>query len=335
MKIAIVGTSGAVGQELLRVLEERNFPMDELVLFGSSRSAGMSYTFRGKSITVKELKQNDDFKGVDIVFASAGAGTSKDFAETMTKFGAIVIDNSSAFRMDNDVPLVVPEVNPEDAKNCPRKIIANPNCTTIQLVVALKAIENISHIKKVHVSTYQAASGAGASAMAELEEQYAQKLRGEELTVSKFAYQLAFNVIPQVDVFLENGYTKEEMKMYNETRKIMHSDIEVSATCVRVPVMRAHSESAWIETERPISVEEAKDAFAKAEGVILQQNDAAKDYPMPLFAAGKDPVYVGRIRKDLSNPNGLTFWSVSDQIKKGAALNAVQIAEYLVKEKAL
>ena len=335
MKIAIVGTSGAVGQELLRVLEERNFPMDELVLFGSSRSAGMSYTFRGKSITVKELKQNDDFKGVDIVFASAGAGTSKDFAETMTKFGAIVIDNSSAFRMDNDVPLVVPEVNPEDAKNCPRKIIANPNCTTIQLVVALKAIENISHIKKVHVSTYQAASGAGASAMAELEEQYAQKQRGEELTVSKFAYQLAFNVIPQVDVFLENGYTKEEMKMYNETRKIMHSDIEVSATCVRVPVMRAHSESAWIETERPISVEEAKDAFAKAEGVILQQNDAAKDYPMPLFAAGKDPVYVGRIRKDLSNPNGLTFWSVSDQIKKGAALNAVQIAEYLVKEKAL
>jgi len=335
MKIAIVGTSGAVGQELLRVLEERNFPMDELVLFGSSRSAGMSYTFRGKSITVKELKQNDDFKGVDIVFASAGAGTSKKFAETMTKFGAIVIDNSSAFRMDNDVPLVVPEVNPEDAKNCPRKIIANPNCTTIQLVVALKAIENISHIKKVHVSTYQAASGAGASAMAELEEQYAQKQRGEELTVSKFAYQLAFNVIPQVDVFLENGYTKEEMKMYNETRKIMHSDIEVSATCVRVPVMRAHSESAWIETERPISVEEAKEAFEKAEGIILQQNDAAKDYPMPLFVAGKDPVYVGRIRKDLSNPNGLIFWSVSDQIKKGAALNAVQIAEYLVKEKAL
>jgi len=335
MKIAIVGTSGAVGQELLRVLEERNFPMDELVLFGSSRSAGMSYTFRGKSITVKELKQNDDFKGIDIVFASAGAGTSKDFAETMTKFGAIVIDNSSAFRMDTDVPLVVPEVNPEDAKNCPRKIIANPNCTTIQLVVALKAIENISHIKKVHVSTYQAASGAGASAMAELEEQYAQIQRGEEPTVSKFAYQLAFNVIPHVDVFLENGYTKEEMKMYHETRKIMHSDIEVSATCVRVPVMRAHSESTWLETERPVSVEEAKEAFANADGIILQQNDAAKDYPMPLFVAGKDPVYVGRIRKDLSNPNGLTFWSVSDQIKKGAALNAVQIAEYLVKEKAL
>jgi len=335
MKIAIVGTSGAVGQELLRVLEERNFPMDELVLFGSARSAGKSYTFRGKSITVKELKQNDDFKGVDIVFASAGAGTSKEFAETMTKHGAIIIDNSSAFRMDNDVPLVVPEVNPEDAKNCPRKIIANPNCTTIQLVVALKAIESLSHIKRVHVSTYQAASGAGASAMDELEEQYAELQRKEKPTVSKFAYQLAYNVIPQVDVFLENGYTKEEMKMYNETRKIMHSDIEVSATCVRVPVMRAHSESTWVETERPISVAEAKAAFAKAEGVILQQDDANKSYPMPLFVAGKDPVFVGRIRTDLSNPNGLTFWTVSDQIKKGAALNAVQIAEYLVKEKAL
>jgi len=335
MKIAIVGTSGAVGQEFLRVLEERNFPMDELVLFGSSRSAGKTYTFRGKTITVKELKHNDDFKDIAIVFASAGAGTSKDFADTMTKHGAVVIDNSSAFRMDNDVPLVVPEVNPEDAKIRPRNIIANPNCTTIQLVVALKAIENLSHIRKVHVSTYQAASGAGALAMDELIFQYAQIQRGEEPTVSKFAYQLAYNVIPQVDVFLENGYTKEEMKMYNETRKIMHSDIEVSATCVRVPVMRAHSESTWIETERPISVEEAKDAFKNADGVILQNNDATKDYPMPLFIAGKDPVYVGRIRKDLSNPNGLAFWTVSDQIKKGAALNAVQIAEYLIKENAL
>lgn len=335
MKVAIVGTSGAVGQEFLRVLEERNFPLDELVLFGSARSAGTSYTFRGKQITVKELKHNDDFKGIDIVFASAGAGTSKEFAETMTKHGAVVIDNSSAFRMDNDVPLVVPEVNPEDAKNRPRNIIANPNCTTIQMVVALKVIENLSHIKRVHVSSYQAASGAGAAAMDELILQNMQLAKGEEPVVSKFAYQLAYNVIPQVDVFLENGYTKEEMKMYNETRKIMHSDVEVSATCVRVPVMRAHSESTWVETERPISVEEAKEAFAKAEGIVLQQNDATKDYPMPLFVAGKDPVYVGRIRKDLSNPNGLTFWSVSDQIKKGAALNAVQIAEYLVKEKAL
>ena len=333
MKVAIVGVSGAVGQEFLRVLDERNFPMDELILFGSSRSAGRVYTFKGKQYTVKELKHNDDFKGIDIAFVSAGGGTSIEFAETITKHGAVMIDNSSAFRMDADVPLVVPEVNPEDALNRPKGIIANPNCTTIQMVVALKAIEGISHIKKVHVSTYQAASGAGATAMAELIKQYEDILKGDKPTVEKFAYQLAYNLIPQVDVFTDNGYTKEEMKMYHETRKIMHSDIEVSATCVRVPVMRAHSESTWVETEKPISVEEAKEAFAKAEGIVLQDNPAAKEYPMPLFVADKEPVYVGRIRKDLTNPNGLTFWTVSDQIKKGAALNAVQIAEYLIKVK--
>jgi aspartate-semialdehyde dehydrogenase len=305
--------------------------MDDLALFGSSRSAGREYTFRGKQYTVKELKHNDDFKAIDVAFVSAGGGTSKDFAETITKYGTVMIDNSSAFRMDNDIPLVVPEVNPEDALNRPRRIIANPNCTTIQMVVALKAIENISHIKRVHVSTYQASSGAGASAMAELKKQYEQLINGEEPVVEKFAYQLAYNLIPQVDVFTDNGYTKEELKMYNETRKILHSDIEVSATCVRVPVMRAHSEATWIETERPVSVEEAREAFSKAEGIVLQDNPEKKDYPMPLFVAGKDPVYVGRIRKDLSNPNGLTFWTVSDQIKKGAALNAVQIAEYLVR----
>src|SRR5574344_1316823 len=332
MKVAIVGTSGAVGQEFLRVLEERNFPMDELVLFGSSRSAGTSYTFRGKQITVKELKHNDDFKDINIVFSSAGAGTSKEFAETMTKYGAVVIDNTSAFRMDEDVPLVVPEVNAVDAKVRPRNIIANPNCTTIQMVVALKAIEDLSHIKRVHVSTYQAASGAGASAMDELVHQYRDIIDNKEVTVNKFAYQLAYNVIPHIDVFTDNGYTKEEMKMYNETRKIMHSDIEVSATCVRVPVMRAHSESIWVETERPISVEEAKKAFAEAEGVILQDEPAKKDYPMPLFLSGKDDIYVGRIRKDISNANGLAFWCVGDQIRKGAALNAVQSAEYLIKE---
>ena len=331
MKVAIVGVSGAVGQEFLRVLDQRNFPMDELVLFGSSRSAGRVYTFRGKQYTVKELKHNDDFKGIDVAFVSAGGGTSKEFEKTITKHGTVMIDNSSAFRMDEDVPLVVPEVNPGDALKCPHGVIANPNCTTIQMVVALKAIENLSHIKRVHVSTYQAASGAGATAMAELVKQYEQLLKGEEPTVEKFAYQLAYNVIPHVDVFTENGYTKEEMKMYNETRKIMHSDIEVSATCVRVPVMRAHSESTWVETERPISVEEARKAFAEAEGVVLQDEPANKDYPMPLFVADHDPVYVGRIRKDISNPNGLTFWTVSDQIKKGAALNAVQIAEYLLK----
>ncbi|MBF6629287.1 MAG: aspartate-semialdehyde dehydrogenase [Proteiniphilum sp.] len=332
MKIAIVGTSGAVGQELLRVLEERNFPLDELVLFGSSRSAGTSYTFKGRQITVKELQHNDDFRGVDIAFVSAGGGTSVAFADTITKHGAIMIDNSSAFRMDEDVPLVVPEVNAEDALNRPRNIIANPNCTTAQLVVTLKAIEDITHIKKVHVATYQAASGAGAAAMQELEEQHNQLIKGEEPTVSRFAYQLAYNLIPQVDVFTDNGYTKEEMKMYHETRKIMHSNIEVSATCVRVPVMRAHSEAIWLETERPLSLEEAREAFSKAEGVVVIDNPEKKEYPMPLDLSGKDPVYVGRIRKDLTNEKGLSFWSVSDQIRKGAALNAVQIAEYLIKQ---
>ena len=332
MNVAIVGASGAVGQEFLRVLAERNFPIDNLVLFGSARSAGTEYEFKGKTYTVKELKHGDDFKDIDIAFTSAGAGISKEYEKDITKFGAVMIDNSSAFRMDNDVPLVVPEVNAVDAKDRPRNVIANPNCTTIQMVVALKAIENLSHIKRVHVSTYQAASGAGAAAMAELEQQYRQVLAGEEPTVEKFAYQLAFNLIPQIDVFTDNGYTKEEMKMYNETRKIMHSDIEVSATCIRVPSLRAHSEAIWAETERPISVEEAREAFAAADGVILEDNPAEKKYPMPLFLSGKDPVYVGRIRKDLANPNGITFWCVGDQIKKGAALNAVQIAEYLIKE---
>lgn len=331
MKVAIVGASGAVGQEFLRVLEERNFPIDELVLFGSSRSAGTKYAFRGKEYEVKLLQHNDDFKGVDIAFTSAGAGTSKEYAETITKYGAVMIDNSSAFRMDEDVPLVVPEVNAEDALVRPRGIIANPNCTTIQMVVALKAIEKLSHIKRVHVATYQAASGAGAAAMAELHEQYRQILAGEPVTVEKFAYQLAYNVIPQIDVFMDNGYTKEEMKMFNETRKIMHSDVKTSATCVRVPALRSHSESIWVETERPISVEEARKAFAEGEGLVLMDEPENKVYPMPLFLAGKDPVYVGRIRKDLTDENGLTFWIVGDQIKKGAALNAVQIAEYLIK----
>ena len=331
MKVAIVGASGAVGQEFLRVLEERNFPIDELVLFGSPRSAGTKYAFRGKEYEVKLLQHNDDFKGVDIAFTSAGAGTSKEYADTITKYGAVMIDNSSAFRMEEDVPLVVAEVNAEDALKRPRGIIANPNCTTIQMVVALKAIEKLSHIKRVRVATYQAASGAGAAAMAELHEQYRQILAGEPVTVEKFAYQLAYNVIPQIDVFTDNGYTKEEMKMFNETRKIMHSDVKTSATCVRVPALRSHSESIWVETERPISVEEARKAFAEGEGLVLMDDPDNKVYPMPLFLAGKDPVYVGRIRKDLTDDNGLTFWIVGDQIKKGAALNAVPSAEYLTK----
>lgn len=331
MNVAIVGASGAVGQEFLRVLAERDFPIDNLLLFGSQRSAGKTYTFKGKEYTVQLLRHGDDFKGVDIAFTSAGAGVSKEYAEDITKFGAVMIDNSSAFRMDEDVPLVVPECNAEDALTRPRGIIANPNCTTIMMVVALKAFEKLSHIKRVHVSSYQAASGAGQAAMDELYEQYRQVLAGEPVTVKKFAYQLAFNVIPQIDVFQDNGYTKEEMKMYNETKKIMHSDVETSAMCVRVPSLRSHSESIWIETERPISVEEAREAIRNGEGLVLMDEPEKKEYPMPLFLAGKDDVYVGRIRKDLANPNGLTFWIVSDQIRKGAALNAVQIAEYLVK----
>ena len=334
MRVAIVGASGAVGQEFLRVLDEQNFPISELSLFGSKRSAGRAYTFRGKEYIVKELQHNDDFKDIDIAFTSAGAGTSKEFAETITKHGAIMIDNSSAFRMDEDVPLVVPEVNGDDAFNTPRNIIANPNCTTIQMVVALKPLNDISPIKRVHVATYQAASGAGAQAMAELIKQYSEIAEGKQPTIEKFAYQLAYNVIPQIDVFMPNDYTKEEMKMYNETRKIMHApEISVSAMCVRVPVMRAHSEAIWIETERPISPEEAREAFEKAEGIIVKDNPAEKQYPMPLDIANQDPVYVGRIRKDLANENGLTFWIVGDQIKKGAALNAVQIAQYMIAHK--
>lgn len=335
MKIAIVGASGAVGQEFLRTLDQQNFPIDELLLFGSSRSAGRTYTYRGKEIIVKELTRNaDDFKGVDIAFASAGAGTSREYADVITANGTLMIDNSSAFRMDADVPLVVPEVNGMDAFDTPRNIIANPNCTTIQMVVALKPINDISPIRRVHVSTYQAASGAGASAMAELLEQHAQLTRGEEPTVEKFAYQLAYNVIPQIDVFTDNGYTKEEMKMYHETKKIMHApSLEVSATCVRVPVMRAHSEAIWVETESPVSVQQAREAFAAAPGIVLMDDPAARVYPMPLDLAHHDPVYVGRLRADLACDNALTFWTVSDQIRKGAALNAVQIAEHILQAK--
>jgi aspartate-semialdehyde dehydrogenase len=332
MRVAIVGASGAVGQEFLNILENRDFPIDELVLFGSGRSAGQKYSFRKKELIVKELQHNDDFKNIDIALTSAGAGTSKEFEKTITKYGAVMIDNSSAFRLDNDIPLVVPEVNAADCSNRPRNVIANPNCTTIQMVVALKAIEDVSHIRRVHVSTYQAASGAGATGMAELEEQFRQIVNEEKPTVKKFSHQLAMNIIPHVDVFTDNGYTKEEMKMFNETRKIMHSDIQVSATCVRIPIMRAHSESIWVETERPVSVEEARKAFGKANGVKVIDNPDNNEYPMPLMLSGKDEVFVGRIRADLANPNGLTFWVVADQIRKGAALNAIQIAEYMVKE---
>ena len=331
MKIAIVGASGAVGQEFLSILENHPMPIEELRLFGSKRSAGSSYRFRGEDIVVRELQHNDDFKDIDVALCSAGGSTSIEFAETITKHGAFMIDNSSAFRMEEDVPLVVPEVNGEDAFNAPRHIIANPNCTTIQMVVALNVIEKLSHIERVHVATYQSASGAGATAMQEFEEQQRAVAEGREPKVEKFAYQLACNLIPHIDVFTENDYTKEEMKMFHETRKIMHSNIRTSATCVRVPVMRAHSEAVWVETEEELSVDAVREAFAKAEGIVLVDEPAEKRYPMPLYAEGKDPVYVGRIRKDISSERGLSFWCVADQIRKGAALNAIQILELLTK----
>lgn len=331
MNIAIVGASGAVGQELMRTLEQRDFPVDNLTLFGSARSAGRQYTFHGKAITVKELRDNDDFRGTDIAFTSAGAGTSRDFADAITRHGALMIDNSSAFRLDADVPLVVPEVNGADALDAPRRIIGNPNCTTIQMVVALKPIDDLSPITRIRVATYQAASGAGQAAMDELWAQYGALSRGETPVVSKFSAQLAGNVIPHIDVFTDNGYTKEEMKMVNETRKIMHRpDIRVSATCVRVPVMRAHSEAIWVQTRDRITVDQARAAFAAAQGVVVMDDPAAKVYPMPLDLAHTDPVYVGRLREDLADDNALTFWTVADQIRKGAALNAVQIAEYIL-----
>ena len=332
MRIAIVGASGAVGQELLRILDQRNFPLDDLVLFGSKRSAGRSYTFKGKEYSVKELCHNDDFKDVDIVFTSAGAGTSKEFASDITKFGAVMIDNSSAFRMDDDVPLVVPEINPDDALTRPRGIIANPNCTTIMMVVVLNPIDKLSHIRKIHIASYQSASGAGAAAMQELQQQYKEIVEdGEVKTISKFPHQLAYNVIPQIDKMTPNDYTKEEMKMYNETRKIMHSDVRTSATCVRVSSLRSHSESVWFETEKPLEVAEVREALTKAPGVTLVDDPQNYVYPMPLESAGKDDVYVGRIRKDLADDNSMTLWLTGDQIRKGAALNAVQIAEYLIK----
>lgn len=332
MKVAIVGASGAVGQELLRLLDERNFPLDSLALFGSTRSAGRKYTFKGKDYEVKLLRHNDDFKGVDIAFTSAGAGTSAEFAETITRYGAVMIDNSSQFRQDADVPLVVPEINAEDALVRPRGIIANPNCTTIMMVVVLNPIDRLSHIRKVHVSSYQSASGAGAAAMQELQQQYKELVEtGEVKTIEKFPHQLAYNVIPQIDKMTGNDYTKEEMKMFNETRKIMHSDVRTSATCVRVSSLRSHSEAVWLETERPLSVGEVREVLKTAPGVTLVDDPQHYIYPMPLESAGKDDVFVGRIRKDLADDNSITLWLTGDQIRKGAALNAVQIAEYLVR----
>jgi aspartate-semialdehyde dehydrogenase len=335
MNLAIIGVSGAVGQELLSIIEQRNLPLDNLTLFGSERSAGQTYKFRDNTLTVKKLQDNDDFKGIDIAFASAGASTSIAYASTITRYGTVLIDNSSAFRMERDVPLIIPEVNAADCKRRPRGIIANPNCSTIILNVALKPIHDLAHVKRVHVATYQSASGAGAAAMQELKTQIKQISDNKEVTIDKFKYQLAYNLIPHIDAFTDNDYTKEEMKLHHETRKILHADIYVSATAVRVPVLRAHSEAVWAECENVIDIDEVRTALSKADGVELQDDPEKFIYPMPLFSADKDPVYVGRIRKDITSPNSVHFWCVGDQIRKGAALNAVQIAEYLIEEKLL
>ena len=326
--VAIVGATGAVGQELISILEERNFKLDSLKLLASKRSAGRKVKFRGEELTIEELT-HDSFKGVDSVFSSAGAAISQEFLPSAVKAGAVCIDNTSFFRMDPNVPLVVPEVNPEDIK-LHHGIIANPNCTTIMMVVVLNPIEKISHIKKIHISSYQSASGAGAVAMEELKQQYKDILEtGTTTHISKFPHQLAYNVIPQIDKMTENDYTKEEMKMFNETRKIMHSDVRTSATCVRVSSLRSHSESVWFETERPVSVEEIRNALRNAPGVTLKDDPQNYVYPMPLESAGKDNVFVGRVRKDLADDNSNTLWLTGDQIRKGAALNAIQIGELL------
>ncbi|HZD60889.1 MAG TPA: aspartate-semialdehyde dehydrogenase [Anaerolineae bacterium] len=328
--VAIVGATGAVGEEMRAVLEQRDFPIGKLKLLASARSVGKRFTFKGEEIPVEELTK-DSFKDIDVALFSAGASISKEFAPAAVDAGAVVIDNSSAFRMDDAVPLIVPEVNPRDIKKH-KGIIANPNCTTIIMVVALKPLYDYSRIKRIIVSTYQSASGAGAKGMDELLRQANAFVNGDDIKAEHFAYQLLFNLIPHIDVFQDNDYTKEEMKMVNETRKIMgDAEIMVSPTCVRVPAVRAHSESINIETEIKITPEKARELFAGAPGLQVIDDPADKKYPMPLFASGEDDCFVGRIREDLSCENGLNFWVVGDQIRKGAALNAVQIAEELVK----
>lgn len=331
--VAIAGATGAVGETFLNILAERNFPIADLKMLASARSVGKKITFKNKEYTVQELT-HDSFEGVDIALFSAGAARSLEFAPSAVKAGAVVIDNSSAFRMEQDVPLVVPEVNPEDAFLAyeQRGIIANPNCTTIIMIVPLKPLHDYAKIKKVIVSSYQSASGAGAKAMEELMTQTKDWTNGKPLTVNQFAHQLLFNVIPHVDSFMDNGYTKEEMKMFNETRKMFHSnDIKVSATCVRVPVLTAHSESVTIETEKKLTADKVRELLSKAPGVKLVDTPANKEYPMPLHSSGQDLCYVGRIREDLAFENGITFWVSGDQLRKGAATNAIQIAELLIK----
>lgn len=328
-KVIIVGASGAVGQEMLQVLEERNFPVGELKLCATARSAGKEMLFKGKNYTVEETTP-DSFDGMDIALFAGGAA-STEFGPLAAEKGVVVIDNSSHFRLDPQVPLVVPEVNPEDVKKH-KGIIANPNCSTTIMVVPLKAIYDAAGIKRVVVSTYQAVSGAGAEGITELTDHTRAALDGGQVVPSKFQYQIAFNLIPHIDVFQEMDYTKEEWKMVKETHKILHDDtVGITATTVRVPVYRSHSESVNIETERKVTAEEAKKILADFPGVIVQDNPVNKEYPMPLYTSGKDEVFVGRIREDNSLDKGLNLWVVADQLRKGAATNAVQIAELVIK----
>jgi len=327
--VAIVGASGAVGHEILKVLAERDFPIGELKLLATTRSAGKEIIYKGKSYKVEETT-NDSFDGVHIVFFAGGAA-SLEFGPAAVERGAVIIDNSSNYRMDPAVPLVVPEVNPEDVK-WHKGIIANPNCSTIIAVVALKPIHDAAKIKRVVVSTYQAVSGAGAEAIEELTLQTKAALNQEKITPEVFAYQIAFNLIPHIDVFQEMDYTKEEWKMVKENQKILHDDsIAITATTVRVPVYRSHSESINIETERKLTAEEARKVLGDAPGVIIVDNPQSKEYPMPLFTSDKDEVFVGRMREDNSIANGLNIWVAADQLRKGAATNAIQIAELLIK----
>ncbi|MFH1137765.1 MAG: aspartate-semialdehyde dehydrogenase [Pseudomonadota bacterium] len=329
LKVAVAGATGAVGQEMIKVLEQRDFPVESLKPLASERSLGKTVTFRGEDIPVDVLDKNS-FDGLDLALFSAGAGPSREFAPLAAKAGCVVVDNSSAWRMDPAIPLVVPEVNPHALKGH-RGIIANPNCSTIQMVVALKPLYDRSKIKRIIVSTYQAVSGTGQKAIEELAAQTRALISLGVPEVRVYPHRIAFNCLPHIDVFQDNGYTKEEMKMVNETRKIMEDDaIMVSAAAVRVPVFYGHSEAVWIETEKKITPDQARDLLKNAPGVAVVDNPGQNEYPLAINAAGNDLTYVGRIREDISCENGLAMWVVSDNIRKGAALNAVQIAETLL-----
>jgi len=329
--VAVVGATGAVGNEMIATLEQREFPVGKLRLFASERSAGKTLEFRSEKLPVEVITESS-FKGIDIALFSAGAERSRIWAPVAAQSGCVVIDNSSQWRMDPGVPLVVPEVNPHDL-NWHKGIIANPNCSTIQMVVALKPIHDSAKIRRVVVTTFQAVSGTGKKAMEELMQQTADLLSFRGIQCNVYPHQIAFNVLPQIDKFLDNGYTKEEMKMVNETRKIMgDNSIRVTATTVRVPVFRGHSEALNIETERKITANEVRELLSRAPGVIVFDAPEKSVYPLPIHCDGKDEVFVGRIREDESIDNGINMWIVSDNLRKGAALNAVQIAEYLIKE---